>query len=181
MECEHQFYSSRASGAVAGFTAAALCGPRWVNGMLDTLKKTSPEMCKGMPLTGRINKTEAQMVSQKKLQIEAMRGPEAHLLRKCGATHVEQRMWQHAVAKMNERSKKTRVIELSLVDPRRSIVKDDSVDAWYDMVRFGLVRQSLRHVGVIAFALTASHDEGCVVRSRFKHQLSQLSLSLRKA
>ena len=62
MECDHQFYFSRASGAVAGFTTAALRGPGWVNGMLDTLKKTSPEMCKGMPLTGRINKTEAQKV-----------------------------------------------------------------------------------------------------------------------
>ena len=32
--------------------------------------------------------------------------------------------------------------------------------------------------GVIALALTASHDEGRVVRSRFKHQLSQHCLKL---
>ena len=48
------------------------------------------------------------------------------------------------------------------------------------MIRFVLVRNSLRHIRVIAFTLTASNDERCVVRSRLKHQLSQLSLSLRK-
>ena len=97
MECEHQFYFSRASGAVAGFTAAAFCGPGWVNGMLDTLKKTSPEMCKGMPLTGRINKTEAQMVSQKKLQIEAMREAQRPIFKKMRSNSCR--------AKTNERTK----------------------------------------------------------------------------
>ncbi len=39
------------------------------------------------------------------------------------------------------------------------------------MIRFVLLRHSLRHVGVIA--LTAPNNERCVVCSRFKHQLSQ--------
>ena len=125
--------------AVAGFTAAAGCGPGWVNGMLDTLKKTSPEMWKGMQITGMINKTETRKSCRKCYKmvsrIEAMGGPEAHLFQKM-------------------RSNSCRAKNVARCPCKKQTKR---VQRW----------------------MTASNDESCVVRSRFKHQLSQLPLSLR--